>query len=172
MEPMPPMPPHPLAEPNMDQNSGETLPPPPPPPHHGAQPDQPVDSQPSPPTRPPPGGGNGSKSASERMSGMIYPLALAVGSFVVSFVVGVMAANAAAAGLASRLMTLANAVATVIDNRVELLAEKYRPATFDTVVKALIMEGRKGVPAYQQYPVLGMILVPVMTAILFVFMFA
>ncbi|CAK7271125.1 hypothetical protein SEPCBS119000_004439 [Sporothrix epigloea] len=128
-----------------------------------------------------------------RIREMVYPLTLALTSFAVSFAVGIMAAHVAAAGLATRLMaraeellyemfksygllatvaTIANAVATVADKQLELLAEKYRPATFDSVVKTLLVGGREGVPAYQQYPFLGMILVPAMTAILLAFMFA
>ncbi|CAK7202053.1 hypothetical protein SEUCBS139899_004773 [Sporothrix eucalyptigena] len=167
-------------------------PPPPPPPSQDAPPTRPPPlSQDTPPPHPPPphqGGKSISDRVRERVRELIYPLAIAVTSFVVSFAVGVMAANVAAAGIASRLLllyevfknygllamgaTVANAVVTVIDKRLDQVAAKYRPATFDKVVEVLLVGGREGVPAYQQYPFLGMILVPVMTAILFVFMFA
>ncbi|CAK7225144.1 hypothetical protein SCUCBS95973_005760 [Sporothrix curviconia] len=164
-------------------------PPPPPPPHNGTESGHPSDTQPSPPTQPP-APHKGSESASGRVREMIYPLTLAATSFAVSFVVGVLAASAAATGLASSLVarllyevfttygfmaafaTVANAVATVVDRQLELLADKYRPATFESVIKVLFLSGREGVPAYQQYPFLGLFLVPAMTAVLFVFMFA
>ncbi|CAK7566373.1 MAG: hypothetical protein SEPTF4163_004317 [Sporothrix epigloea] len=112
-----------------------------------------------------------------RIREMIYPLTLAVTSFAVSFAVGIVAANLLyevfkSYGLLATVATVANAVAKVADKQFELLAEKYRPATFDSVVNTLLVGGREGVPAYQQYPFLGMILVPAMTAILLAFMFA
>lgn len=147
-----------------------------------------------PPPLPPPG----NKTLGRRFRELLYPLAIAVTSFAISFVVGVAAAIAVATGLASRLLalldeavaygwqlfdvyqnlgllavagTFANAIASIVDNRLEEVAAKYKPASFDTVVQGLLVGGRENVPAYRQYPFLGMILVPVMTAILFVFMF-
>ena len=93
----------------MDQNnSGETLPPRPPPPQD-PQSGSPPDSQLAPPTQPlPPLKSN--KSFTGRIRELMYPLSLAATSFAVSFAVGVMAANVAAAGLASQLMARAEAV--------------------------------------------------------------
>ena len=175
MDAQPAMPPRPLlAPPNTAHAIDESIPPPPSP--------------------PPPG----KKTLGSRFRELLYPLALAVTSFVVSFVVGVVAATAVATGIASRLLaslddavaygwqlfdvyqklglvavavTFANAIATIVDNRLEEVAAKYKPVSFDTVVQGLLVGGRENVPAYRQYPFLGMILVPVMTAILFVFMF-
>ncbi|KAL1910673.1 hypothetical protein Sste5344_003573 [Sporothrix stenoceras] len=163
----------------------ESMPPPPPPPPDAGTPS----SSPPPP---------GKKTLGGRFRELLYPLAIAVTSFIISFVVGVGAALAVATGLASSLLalvddgiaygwqlfdvyqrlgllavagTFANAIATIVDNRLEEVATKYKPESFDTVIKGLLVGGRENVPAYRQYPFLGMILVPAMTAVLFVFMF-
>lgn len=185
MDAQPAIPPRPLlVPPNTAHEMDESLPPPPP-----------SSTAVGTPASPPPP--HGKKTLRGRFRELLYPLAIAFTSFIISFVVGVGAALAVATGLASRLLelvdegiaygwqlfdvyqrlgllavagTFANAIATIVDTRLDEVAAKYKPESIDKIIKGLLVGGRENVPAYRQYPFLGMILVPVMTAVLVVFM--